>query len=77
MLHPRTGSRWKRFGETTTSYVEKAEAASEAMGDAINSELAERRQFWWELGVWGCLTLLTSALLAERRDGDDRASSHR
>ncbi len=58
-------------------YVEKAEAASEAMGDAINSELAERRQFWWELGVWGCLTLLTSALLAERRDGDDRASSHR
>jgi hypothetical protein len=58
-------------------YVEKAEAASEAMGDAINSELAERKQFWWELGVWGCLTLLASALLAERRDGDDRASSQR
>lgn len=57
--------------------VEKAEAASEAMGDALNFELVERKQFWWELGVWGCLTLLSSALLAERRDADERASSHR
>jgi hypothetical protein len=57
--------------------VAKAEAASEAMGDALNFELLERRQFWWELGVWGCLTLLASALLAERSDGDERASSHR
>ncbi len=57
--------------------VAKAEAASEAMGDALNFEVAERRQFWWELGVWGCLTLLASALLAERRDVDERASSHR
>jgi hypothetical protein len=57
--------------------VAKAEAASEAMGDALNFELLERKQFWWELGVWGCLTLLASALLAERSDGDERASSHR
>ena len=57
--------------------VAKAEAASEAMGDALNFELLERKQFWWELGVWGCLTLLASALLAERGDGDERASSHR
>jgi hypothetical protein len=57
--------------------VAKAEAASEAMGDALNFEVAERKQFWWELGVWGCLTLLASALLAERRDVDERASSHR
>ncbi len=57
--------------------VKKAEAASDAMGDALNFELAERKQFWWELGVWGCLTLLASALLAERRDGDERAATHR
>ncbi len=57
-------------------YVAKAETASEAMGDALNSELAERKQFWWELGVWGCLTLLASALFAERSDGDKRAASH-
>lgn len=57
--------------------VENAEAASEAMGDALNFELVERKQFWWELGVWGCLTLLASALLAERRDMDERASSLR
>ena len=57
--------------------VAKAEAASEAMGDALNFEQAERKQFWWELGVWGCLTLLTSALLAERRDADERLSDHK
>ncbi|MGB2623156.1 MAG: hypothetical protein WA857_17560 [Candidatus Acidiferrum sp.] len=57
--------------------VAKAEAASEAMGDALNFELAERKQFWWELGVWGCLTLLASALLAERRDGEDRTAAHK
>ncbi|MGC0773649.1 MAG: hypothetical protein WB543_11995 [Candidatus Acidiferrum sp.] len=57
--------------------VAKAEAASEAMGDALNFEQAERKQFWWELGVWGCLTLLTSALLAERRDADERLSEHK
>jgi hypothetical protein len=57
--------------------VVKAEAASEAMGDALNFELVERKQFWWELGVWGCLTLLASALLAERRDAEERAPSHK
>jgi hypothetical protein len=55
--------------------VAKAESASEAMGDALNFELVERKQFWWELGVWGCLTLLASALLAERRDGEERTPS--
>lgn len=67
-------ARVQRNGERA---VEKAEAASEAMGDALNFELVERKQFWWELGVWGCLTLLASALLAERRDMEERASSHR
>lgn len=57
--------------------IAKAEAASDAMGDSLNYELAERKQFWWELGVWGCLTLLASALLAERRDAEDRASVHK
>ena len=57
--------------------VVKAETASEAMRDALNFELVERKRFWWELGVWGCLTLLTSALLAERRDTDERAPSHK
>lgn len=57
--------------------VARAEAASEAMGDALNFELVERKQFWWELGVWACLTLLASALLAERRDGDEKPSAHR
>jgi hypothetical protein len=57
--------------------VAKAEDASDAMADALNFELVERKQFWWELGVWGCLTLLASALLAERRDGEERSSVHK
>ena len=63
--------------QSNTRAVAKAEAASEAMGDSLNFELAERKQFWWELGVWGCLTLLASALLAERKDSDERSSAHR
>jgi hypothetical protein len=51
--------------------VAKAEDASEAMAEALNFELVERNQFWWELAVWGCLTLLVSAVLAERRDGEE------
>lgn len=66
-----------RLQRNSDRAVENAEAASEAMGDALNFELVERKQFWWELGVWGCLTLLSSALLAERRDMDERASSLR
>ncbi|MGC2530579.1 MAG: hypothetical protein WA639_22760 [Candidatus Acidiferrum sp.] len=62
---------------TNDRAVAKAEAASDAMGDALNFEAAERKQFWWELGVWGCLTLLTSALLAERRDSEERSSAHK
>ena len=58
--------------------VAKAEAASEAMGDALNFELAERKQFWWELGVWGLPdSCLASALLAERRDIDEKPSAHK
>lgn len=57
--------------------IAKAEAASAAMGDSLNYELAERKQFWWELAVWGCLTLLASALLAERRDVEDKSSAHK
>jgi len=46
--------------------VFKAEDASEAMADALNLEVVTRHQFWWEFAVWGGLTLLTSALFAER-----------
>lgn len=46
--------------------VFKAGDASDAMSDAINLEVITRNQFWWEFGVWGGLTLLASALLAER-----------
>jgi hypothetical protein len=56
-------------------HVAKAEDASDAMGDALYLEKIERRQFWWEFAVWGGLTLLASALLAER--GDERAPPHR
>lgn len=51
----------------------RAADASEEMADAITSEKIVQRQFWWEFGVWGGLTLLASALLAERREG---ASEH-
>jgi hypothetical protein len=44
----------------------KAADASDAMSDAINLEVITRTEFWWEFGVWGGLTLLASALLAER-----------
>jgi hypothetical protein len=50
----------------------KAEDASEAMADAINLEEVARKQFWWQFGVWGGLTLLASALLAERYDGGEK-----
>lgn len=53
--------------------VRKAESASEEMADAINLEQLQQHQFWMEFAVWGCLTLLGSALLAERRETDERA----
>jgi len=46
--------------------VFRADDASDAMSEAINLEVITRNQFWWEFGVWGGLTLLASALLAER-----------
>jgi hypothetical protein len=57
--------------------VFRAEDASEAMADALNLEMVTRNQFWWEFGVWGGLTLLTSALLAERRDSEENPSAHK
>lgn len=53
----------------------KAEDASEEMAEAITFEMIERKQFWWEFAVWGGLTLLCSALLAER--SDERSAAHR
>ena len=53
--------------------VRNAESASEQMSDAINLEQLQQHQFWMEFAVWGCLTLLGSALLAERRETDERA----
>jgi hypothetical protein len=44
-----------------------AEAASQDMSEAIQTEQFEQRQFWIEFAVWGGLTLLGSALFAERR----------
>ena len=75
-LAPEDQEAMAQLQRSNDRYVAKAEAASEAMGDALNLEKIERNQFWWELGVWGCLTLLGSALLAERRDGDERSPAH-
>jgi hypothetical protein len=75
-LAPEDQEAMAQLQRSNDRYVAKAEAASEAMGDALNLEKIERKQFWWELGVWGCLTLLGSALLAERRDGDERSPAH-
>lgn len=50
----------------------KADAASHEMSDAIQMEQIEQRQFWMEFAVWGGLTLLGAALLAERDRGDHR-----
>jgi hypothetical protein len=47
--------------------VLKAEAASQDMAEAVQTEQFQQRQFWPEFAVWGALTLLGSALLAERR----------
>jgi hypothetical protein len=57
--------------------VYKAEEASDAIGNALNLEAIVRNHFWWEVAVWGGLTLLTSALLAERRESEEAASAHR
>lgn len=57
--------------------VLKAESASEEMSEAISLEQLERHQFWVEFAVWGCLTLLGSALFAERREGDERPQANK
>ena len=57
--------------------VWRAGDASEDMAEAITSEKIVQRQFWWEFAVWGGLTLLTSALLAEHRESDERVTAHR
>jgi len=55
-----------RAQRTHELLVLKAETANQEMSDAIQMEQVEQRQFWVEFGVWGGLTLLGSALLAEK-----------
>jgi len=57
--------------------VYKAEEASDAMAEALGQEAVMRTQFWWELAVWGGVTLLTSALLAERRESEEHSAAHK
>jgi hypothetical protein len=57
--------------------VWRAADASEEMAEAITSEKIVQRQFWWEFAVWGGLTLLSGALLAERRESDERSGGSR
>lgn len=49
--------------------VLKSESANEEMSEALHLEQIERRYFWMQIVVWGGLTLLGSALLAERYRG--------
>ena len=49
----------------------KAETANQDMSDAIQFEQIDQRQFWFEFAVWGGLTLLGAALLAERRSPEE------
>lgn len=51
--------------------VLNAEAASEEMGEAIHLEQIEQKHFWVEFAIWGGLTLLGSALLAERHHSEE------
>ena len=55
--------------------VWRAADASEDMAETISAEKIVQRQFWWEFAVWGGLTLLTSALLAERHE--ERPAAHK
>jgi hypothetical protein len=55
----------------------KAEEANDAVVDAISLEAVTRNQFWWEFAVWGGVTLLTSALLAERREREEGAAARK
>jgi hypothetical protein len=77
---PATPEEREQFVELQRSHnrsVYKAEDANDAMVDALNFEVVKRNQFWWEFGVWGGLTLLTSALLAERRESEERSSARK
>ena len=55
--------------------VLKSEFANEEMSEAIHLEQIERKYFWMQIVVWAALTLLGSALLAERRPGDERTKA--
>lgn len=55
--------------------VLKSEFANEEMSEAIHLEQIERKYFWMQMVVWGGLTLLGSALLAERYRSDERANA--
>lgn len=55
--------------------VLKSEAANEEMSEAIYLERIERKYFLIQIAAWGGLTLLGSALLAERQRGDEGAQA--
>jgi len=54
--------------------VLKSESANEEISEAIHLAQIERKHFWTQIAVWAGLTLLGSALLAER-PGRSRRSS--
>ena len=55
--------------------VLKSEFANEELSEAIHLEQIERKYFWMQIVVWAGLTLLASALLAERSRGDERTQA--
>lgn len=55
--------------------VLKSEFANEEMSEAIHLEQIERNYFWKQIVAWAGLTLLGSALLAERPRGDERTQA--
>jgi hypothetical protein len=55
-------ARWQAHlnDELTSSAALDNKLASDS-----RAEQAKRKEFWWAFGIWGALTLLGSALLAE------------
>jgi hypothetical protein len=54
--------------------VLKSESANEEMSEAIHLAQIERKHFWTQIAVWAGLTLLGSALLAEKTGRSRRSS---
>lgn len=57
--------------------VLRSESANDEMSEAIHLEQIERKYFWMQIVVWAGLTLLGSALLAERHRGDEHTQAFR